>query len=387
MNKVKVAGIGITTFGKHEHVSVKSLLMDACLQALKDANFPKIDAIYIGNFMSGTLENQEILGAIAANNLGLGPIPTVKVEGACASGGIAFRQAYLMIQSGEYENVLIAGVEKMKGTSTEVVTKAINAAMDNDSNEKNAGLTFPGFFGTVANRYFYETGASKEHLAMVALKNREYAINNPIAQFRISTTLEEIMAARMITEPLGLFDCSPTTDGAAAIVLSKGDHGVVVRSSGQASGATQMQEAEDLLSLPAIRESARQAYEKAGIGPEDIDVVELHDCFSMTEILAIEELGFFKKGTGWEAIQNGLTKHGGIVPVNTSGGLLSKGHPIGATGLAQIYQIVAQLRGLSCNQVDGARIGLAQNLGGTGAYSTVHIFEARGRFSASNSNF
>lgn len=303
------------------------------------------------------------------------PFQLKKVEGACASGGIAFRQAYLMIQSGEYKNVLIAGVEKMKDSATEVTTKAINAAMDNDSNEKHAGLTFPGFFGTLANRYFYETGAKKEHLAMVALKNRQYAMNNPVAQFRKATSLEEIMGARMITEPLGLFDCSPTTDGAAAIVLSRGENGVIVRASVQASGTTQMQEMEDLLSLPAIRESANSAYEKAGLGPNDIDVVELHDCFSMTEMIAIEELGFFEKRTGWEAIQKGLTKHGGKVPVNTSGGLLSKGHPIGATGLTQIYQIVAQLRGTSCNQVDNARIGLAQNLGGTGAYSTVHLFE------------
>ncbi|MBU8878730.1 thiolase domain-containing protein [Bacillus sp. FJAT-29790] len=375
MKKVTVAGIGMTAFGKHENASLKTLLMDACVDALREANFPRIDAVYIGNFMSGSLGNQEILGAIVANDLGLGPVPTVKVEGACASGGIAFRQAFLMIQSGEYENVLIAGVEKMRHRATEETTKAINAAMDNDSNEKHAGLTFPGFFGTVANRYFYETGASKKHLAMVAMKNREYALNNPKAQFRKPTSIEEIMSARMITEPLGLFDCSPTSDGAAAIVLSKGEKGVIVRASAQSSGTTQMQEAEELLSLPAIRESANRAYQKAGLGPDDIDVVELHDCFSMTEILAIEELGFFGKGSGWEAIEKGLTKHGGKIPVNTSGGLLSKGHPIGATGIAQIYQIVSQLRGTSCNQVEGAKIGLAQNLGGTGAYSTVHIFE------------
>lgn len=374
MNKVSVTGLGMTAFGKHD-ASLKTLLMDACLEALKEANFPRIDAIFIGNFMSGSLTNQEILGAIVVNELGLGTVPAFKVEGACASGGIAFRQGFLAVQNGVYENVLIAGAEKMKHTTTEETTRAINAAMDNDSNEKRAGLTFPGFFGTVANRYFYETGASKKHLAMVALKNREYALHNPKAQFRKPATMEEVMSARMITEPLGLFDCSPTTDGAAAVVLSKGEKGVMVRASAQASGTTQMQEAEDLLSLPSVRESAKQAYKIAGVGPEDIDVVELHDCFSMTEMLAIEELGFFEKGTGWQAVEEGLTKHGGKVPVNTSGGLLSKGHPIGATGIAQIIQIVSQLRGNSCNQVDGARIGLAQNLGGTGAYSTVHIFE------------
>lgn len=375
MTDIIVSGIGMTTFGKHEGSSVKDLLLDACMEALQDAGFPRIDAVYIGNFMSGPLSNQEILGAIVANDLGLGPVPTMKVEGACASGGIAFRQGYLNVKNGEYEHVLIAGVEKMKHSTTESTTRAINAAMDNDSNEKKAGLTFPGYFGTVANRYMYETGATKRHLAMVALKNREYALHNPKAQFQKPTSIEEIMAARLITEPLGLFDCSPTTDGAAAVVLSKGSEGVKVRASAQASGIPQMQEVDDLLSLIAVRESARKAYEQAALGPEDIDVVELHDCFSMTEILAIEELGFFPKGTGWEAVEQGLTKHGGKIPVNTSGGLLSKGHPIGATGIAQIYQVIDQLRGTSCNQVEKARIGLAQNLGGTGAYSTVHIFE------------
>jgi acetyl-CoA C-acetyltransferase len=372
---VAVTGLGMSQFGKHDDLSLNTLLLNSCFEALKDANFPKIDAVYIGNFMGGSLANQEILGAIVANNLGLGNIPAVKVEGACASGGIAFRQAYHMIKSGEYKNVLVAGVEKMKHRSTMETTQAINAAMENHSNEKQAGLTFPGFFGVLANRYFYETGASKKHLAMVALKNREYAMNNPKAQFRKPTSLEEIMSARMITDPLGLFDCSPTTDGAAAVVLSSADKGVVVRASAQASGPTQMQDADELLSFPSIKHSADKAYSTAGLGPNDVNVAEVHDCFTMTEIIAIEELGFFEKGTGWQAVEQGLTKLGGKIPVNTSGGLLSKGHPIGATGLAQIIQIVEQLRGTSCNQVDGARIGLAQNLGGTGAYSTVHIFE------------
>lgn len=375
LTHVVISGMGMTEFGKHNESSLKDLLLDACMEALKDANFPRIDAVYIGNFISGILCNQEVLGAIVANELGLGSIPTLKVEGACASGGIAFRQAYLNIKNGEYENVLVAGVEKMKDASTETVTKAINAAMDNDSNEKSAGLTFPGFFAVVANRYMYETGATKKHLAMVALKNREYAIFNPKAQFRKPASLEEIMNARMIADPLSLFDCSATTDGAAAVVLSKGEKGVVVRGSSQATGPTQMQEIGDLLSFQAVKESGKMAYEQAGVGPEDIDVVEVHDCFSIAEMIAIEDLGFFDKGTGWQGIEKGLTKHGGIIPVNTSGGLLSKGHPIGATGIAQIYQIAAQLRGISCNQVENARIGLAQNLGGTGAYSIVHIME------------
>ncbi|WP_301109096.1 beta-ketoacyl synthase N-terminal-like domain-containing protein [Sporosarcina sp.] len=375
MTNVYIEGIGMTKFGKFVDRSMKQLLLDASIQALEDAGNPKIDAVFVGNFMGGSISNQEILGALVANELGLGYVPTAKVEGACASGGIALRQGIMGILSGEYDTVLVAGVEKMKHASTADVTQAINAAMDTDSNEKQAGLTFPGFFGVLANRYFYETDATKEHLAMIALKNRENALNNPLAQFQKPTTMEEIMGARIITSPLGLFDCSPTTDGAAALVISRTKGDIHIRSSAQSSGPTQMQDADDLLSLPAVRESGRLAYEKAGVGPEDIDVVEIHDCFSMTEMIAIEELGFFNKREGWLAIEQGRTKANGDKPVNTSGGLLSRGHPIGATGVAQIYQLVQQLRGTAPNQVEGARLALAQNLGGTGSYSTVHILE------------
>lgn len=375
MTNVYIEGIGMTKFGKFVDKSMKQLLVEASIEALEDAGNPKVDAVFVGNFMGGSIGNQEILGALVANELGLGHIPTAKVEGACASGGIALRQGIMGILSGEYDTVLIAGVEKMKHASTADVTQAINAAMDNESNEKQAGLTFPGFFGVLANRYFYETDATKEHLAMIALKNRENALHNPLAQFQKPTTMEEIMEARIITSPLGLFDCSPTTDGAAALVITRKKGAIHIRSSAQSSGPTQMQDADDLLSLPAVRESGRLAYEKAGVGPEDIDVVEIHDCFSMTEMLAIEELGFFNKREGWLAVEQGRTKATGDKPVNTSGGLLSRGHPIGATGVAQMYQLVQQLRGTAPNQVENARLALAQNLGGTGSYSTVHILE------------
>lgn len=375
MTNVYIHGIGMTKFGKSAS-SLKELLVEASAEALIDAGRPKIDAIFVGNFMGGSIANQEILGAIVANELGLGYIPSTKVEGACASGGIAFRQGLLGIMSGEYDTVLVAGVEKMKHASTPDVTQAINAAMDTTTTEKHAGLTFPGFFGVLANRYFYETGATKEHLAQVALKNRQNAVNNPLAQFLKPTSIEEIMGARMITDPLGLFDCSPMTDGASAIVISRKKSPIYVRASSQVSGPTKMQDVSNLLSLPAIGESGRIAYEKAGVSPGDIDVIEIHDCFSMTEIIATEELGFFNRLEGWKAIEEGRTKVTGDKPVNTSGGLLSRGHPIGATGIAQIYQLVRQLRGTAANQLDKtSRLALAQNLGGTGSYSTVHILE------------
>lgn len=373
-----VKGIGMTPFGTLPDQTLKDLLLKASEEAIVDAGSPKIDAVFVGNYMGGTAYKQEILGAIVANDLGLGSVPTAKLEGACASGGIALRQGYLGILSGEYDTVLVVGAEKMKHISTPEVTAAINTAMDNESNEKHAGLTFPGFFGVVANRYMYETGATKEHLAMVALKNRNNAINNSLAQFREKTSIEEITNAVMITDPLGLFDCSPITDGAAAVVLSRQKSNVRIAASTQASGPTQMQNVEDLLTLEAVRKSGYEAYEKAGLGPEDIDVVEVHDCFSITEIIASESLGFFEKGKGFIALEEGRTQIVGDIPINTSGGLLSKGHPIGATGVSQIVQITLQLREEAPNQVEDARIGLAQNLGGTGSYSTVHILERLG---------
>lgn len=372
---IYVNGIGITQFGTLPDKTLKGLLLEASEKAIIDAGSPKIDAVFVGNFMGGTAYQQEILGSIVANDLGLGNIPTAKLEGACASGGIALRQGYLGILSGEYNTVLVVGAEKMRHISTAEVTAAINTAMDNESNEKQSGLTFPGFFGVVANRYMYETGASKEHLANVALKNRQNAINNPIAQFRETTSIKEIMNAPKITEPLGLFDCSPITDGAAAVVLSNKKSNVRFMASSQASGPTQMQNIQDLLTIDAVQQSGYIAYEKAGVGPEDIDVVEIHDCFSITEIISSESLGLFNKGEGYIALEEGRTKFDGDMPINTSGGLLSKGHPIGATGVSQIVQLTLQLRGDAPNQVNNPRIGLAQNLGGTGAYSTVHILE------------
>lgn len=378
MRNVSVTGVGMSKFGKHQHTSLKSLALSACRDALIDAGKPKIDAVFTANLVGPQLAKQEILDSILASELGLGAVPTLKMSGACASGGISFRQAYEMVSSGVHDTVLVVGVEKMTHRPTGEVTQVFNSAFDDDSNEAGTGITFPAFFGATANRYMHEYGATKEHLAMVALKNRNYAVNNPKAQFTKPTTMDEIMTSKTITSPLGLFDCSPMTDGAAAVVLTAKESGVKVIASGQGSGLPLMQEIDDLLTIRAVRESAKQVYETAGVGPEDIDVVEVHDCFSITELITIEELGFFEKGTGWEAVEQGLTTHEGKIPVNTSGGLLSRGHPIGATGISQVIQIVEQLRGRAANQVEGARIGMTQNLGGTGTYSVVHLFEGKG---------
>lgn len=376
MREVSVAGVGMTPFGKQQK-NLKQLAVQAAREAIVDAGIPaaEIDALYIGNFLGGSLCNQQILGSILAGELGLRGVPSMTMEGACASGGIAFRQAYLMVATGVYDTVLVVGVEKMTDSPTVKTTEAINAAMEQGSSERLSGLTFPGFFGLVANRYFHTYGATQEHLAKVVLKNRNFAGNNPLAQFQKPTTLEEILASRPISSPLGLYDCSPISDGACAVLITAEKGEVNVIASAQASGPSQLQDIEDLLTLSAVQQAARQAYQQAGLTPDNIDVAEIHDCFSITEILTIEALGFFEKGEGAEAVKRGMTAQDGRIPVNTSGGLLSKGHPIGATGLAQIYQIVMQLRGTAPNQIPGAKIGLAENLGGTGAYATVHLFE------------
>jgi acetyl-CoA C-acetyltransferase len=381
---VDVLGIGMTPFGKNQE-GLKELAITAAREAIADASISvaEIDAIYVSNFLGGIINGQQILGSIVANELGLSGIPTMAVEGACASGGIAFRQAYVNTACGMYDKVLVIGVEKMTARSTKEITLAINSAMDQESWECKAGLTFPGYFGLVANRYLSQYGGTSEDLASVVLKNREFAMANHKAQFREPVDIEKYLQAKKISSPLGLFDCSPITDGACAVVLSKSEQStrstshskVRVIASSQASGPTQLKNIEDLTTLSAIIKAAEIAYTQSDLTPAHIDVVELHDCFSITEILSIEDLGFFEKGEGLKAVREGKTKLNGIIPVNTSGGLLSKGHPIGATGLAQIYQIVSQLRGTAVNQVDGARIGLAENLGGTGAYATVHIFE------------
>lgn len=380
---VDVLGIGMTSFGKRQE-SLKELAVTAAREAIADAGISvaELDAIYISNFLGGMLNGQQILGSIVANELGVAGVPTMTVEGACASGGIAFRQAYVNTACDVYDTVLVIGVEKMTVRSTQEITLAINSAMDQESLECKDGLTFPGYFGLVANQYLSQYGGTREDLASVVLKNREFAVANQKAQFREPIDLDRYLQAKMISSPLGLFDCSPISDGACAVVLSSrneqstSNSKVRVIASSQASGPTQLKDIEDLTTLSAIKIAANLAYNQADLTPADIDVVELHDCFSITEIISIEDLGFFEKGEGIKAVREGKTKLNGIIPVNTSGGLLSKGHPIGATGLAQIYQIVSQLRGTAANQVDGARIGLAENLGGTGAYATVHIFEA-----------
>ena len=383
MRGVSVIGIGCTRFGKQNGVGIIDLAVQACREALDDAGVPneRVQASYLGNFVSEALVHQGSLAPMVAYRLGLRAIPCTKVEGACASSGIAFRHGVLLIASGLCDIVLTAGAEKMTSSETTTVTEALASAGDAET-EMRLGLTFPGAFGIIMRRHMHQYGTTREQVATVSVKNRRNGSTNPKAHFQKPVTLDEVMASRLICDPLRLYDCPPISDGAAAAVLCAADMAgeftnrpVEVIGSGHAMGPGTLFEMTDLTTFEATVSAAREAYRAAGISPGDIDVAEVHDCFSIAEIAATEDLGFVEKGKGGGAALEGLTAMNGPIPVNPSGGLLAKGHPVGATGLAQIYEIVRQLRGEAINQVKGAEIGLAHNLGGTGAVSTVHILK------------
>jgi acetyl-CoA C-acetyltransferase len=386
MRNVSIIGVGTTPFGILEGKSLKELATMACLEAIRDAGIDKsvIEAFYLGNFISGILLGQETIAPLVANSVGLSKeAPATKVEGACCSGGIALRQGYLMVASGMADFVLVAGVEKMSSATTDQNTQGLASAFDQDT-EGRTGLTFPGFFALIARRHMHQYGTLPEHLGLVSVKNHQNSIPNPRARFRNPATLEEVMASRMVADPLKLYDCCPISDGAAAAVLCPSEIAlqfqkkpVDLLASVQTTGYSTTYDMDDPTTLVATVTAARKAYEDAGLSPGDIHVAELHDCFTIAEIVDSEDLGFFEKGRGGFAVAEGLTQVGGKIPINTSGGLISKGHPVGATGLGQIFEITRQLRGEHENQVKNAEIGLTHNLGATGQLCTVNILRRR----------
>ncbi len=385
MRSVSIIGIGSTVFGNLQDKTIKEIAADASFAALADAGIDRkqIQAFYLGNFASGVLCGQEALAPLVANAIGLSNVPCTKVEGACASAGIALRHGYLMIALGYYDFVLVAGVEKMTGMETEKVTEALASAADLETDGR-AGVTFPGVFGMAMARHMYEYGTTREQIGLVSVKNHSNGVKNSLAQFKKEVTLEEVLESRPIADPLRLYDCCPISDGAAAAVLCPAemakdftDKAVEIIGSGHNIGKGTLQDGDDLTTFEVTVKTAKEAYEMAGVGPKDIDLVELHDCFSIAEIIDSEDLGLFEKGEGGKVVQDGLTSLGGKIPINPSGGLLSKGHPVGATGLGQVFEVVRQLRGEAPNQIEGAEIGLAHNLGGTGVVGTVHILQRR----------
>ncbi|MBI5015909.1 MAG: thiolase domain-containing protein [Deltaproteobacteria bacterium] len=381
MRSVSIIGVGTTNFGVLEGTGIKEMASLACNRAIVDAGIDRkqVQSFYLGNYIGGILVGQETLAPVVACELGLQKTTAcTKVEGACCSSGIALRQAYLLIAAGVYDFVLVGGVEKMSSASTAKNTEALAAGMDKDK-EGYTGLTFPGYFGLVAQRHMHEFGTTIEQIGMVSVKNRQNAVRNPRARFRKETTLEAVLASRLITDPLKLMDCCPIADGAAAAVLCPTEMArefspspIEVLGSGHGLGQSTSY-AMDGPSCTCTVYAAREAFARAGIAPSDVDVAEVHDCFTIAEIVDTEDIGFFERGRGGPAVEEGLTRVDGRIPINPSGGLLSKGHPVGATGLGQIYELVKQLRGEHENQVKDAEIGLAMNLGASGLVSTVTI--------------
>ena len=382
MREVYVAGVGSTSFGKHPDVSIEGLAANAAAQAILESGVDRsrIGALYLGNFISGPLNGKEVLAGIVAERIGLpGNIPCTKVEGACASGGIAFRHAWMAIASGMCDAVLVVGVEKMSHASTSQVTSALNCAMDNE-HDGPSGLTFPGLFGLAWRSYAHQYGLTREEVASVVIKNKANGLKNPLAQMGATLSVEEIQASPMIADPLQMFDCCPASDGAAAVLLTSASllsgsvfPKIKVLASAQTSGSPRIAHHADLCTFDATVTAARRAYEMSGLSAKDIDVVELHDCFSVAEIIDSEDLGLIPRGQGAKWAQESRTSVEGDVAINPSGGLLAKGHPVGATGIGQVYEVVQQLRGTHPNQVKGAHIGMTHNLGGTGVACTVNI--------------
>ncbi|MEW6105761.1 MAG: thiolase domain-containing protein [Bacillota bacterium] len=382
MREVAVIGIGMTKFGDRWESSLRDLAAEAGLLALKDAGVDHVDSIYVGNMAGGQFVGQEHLGSLVADYLGLTPVPATRIESACASGGIAFRQGFIEVASGLADLVLVIGVEKMTDVSADESTGILATAADQEY-EALSGITFPGLYAMIATRHMHEYGTTIEQLSAVSVKNHRHASKNPNAQFPFPVTLEQVMQSAPVALPLRLLHCSPITDGAAAVVLCPADKArsytpapVKVIGSGQASDAIALHGRKHITTLAATVEAAKAAYKMAGIRPEDVDVAEVHDCFAIAEICITEDLGFVEKGKGGPAVADGLTDYGGKVVVNPSGGLKGKGHPVGATGVAQVCEIVEQLRGSAGErQVPNARIGLTQNMGGSGGSAVVHVFE------------
>lgn len=383
MRDVAIIGIGCTTFGEKWEASFRDLFVDAGSLALADAELAgeHIDAMYVGNMSAGRFIEQEHIGALIADYAGLSTrhIPSTRVEAACASGGLAFRQAVIAVASGMEDIVVAAGVEKMTDVGTGASVDTLAGAADREW-EGFMGATFPGLYAMIATDYMHRYPLTREQLGMVAVKNHRNGAKNPIAQFRSEITLETVLSSALVADPLRLFDCSPITDGAAAVILAPLDRAreftdtpVKVLATAQASDTLALHDRRDISCLDATVVAGERAFAMAGIPREKIDFLEVHDCFTIAEICAIEDLGFCKKGEAGSLTEEGVTALNGDLPVNTSGGLKACGHPVGATGIKQVCEVVQQLRGeAGARQVNG-EIGLTHNVGGTGATVVVHI--------------
>ncbi|MEM1508048.1 MAG: thiolase domain-containing protein [Candidatus Bathyarchaeia archaeon] len=379
-----IVSAGLSKFGKREGLSSRELFAEAAMEAFERC--PNLDpkrdvkALIVGS-MSESFEHQCHLAPIMSDWAGILPVPASRVEVACASSGAAIRYGVFAVLSGLCDVVMVGGFEKMTHRTTSEATEYLAMASDFPFEQWN-GATFPGLFALMATAHMHRYGTTEEQMALVAVKNHHNGVLNPKAHMQREVTVEQVLGSRVIAKPLKLFDCSLISDGASCAVLTSvevarkyTDTPVYIVGSGHGTDAIGLYERDDLTSLKATKTAAKEAYEMAGLNPKDIDVAEIHDCFTIAEIIAYEDLGFCKPGEGGKFIESGAPMLNGEIPVNTSGGLKAKGHPVGATGVAQLYEIYLQLTGQADKrQVDGCEIGLTHNLGGSGATCIVHIY-------------
>jgi acetyl-CoA C-acetyltransferase len=383
MRDVAVIGVGMTKWGELWEKSLRTNFVEAALQAIDDAGVDHIDSMVVGCMSSGLFTGQEHLASLLPDELGRIPVPATRVESACSSGGLAFRQGFIEVASGLSDIVLVGGVEKMTDLTGCEATYALGTAADQEY-EGFHGATFPALYALMAVAHMHRYGTTREQLAMVAVKNHENGSKNPLAQFPFKISVEAVLSSVLVADPLHILDCSPITDGAAAVVLCSLETArklkkppVRIAGSGHATDSIALSSRKDLTWLESTHVAAQKALAMAGRTIADMHLFEVHDCFTIAEIMVMEALGLVEKGRGGKAVEEGLTSIGGRFPVNPSGGLKAKGHPVGATGVAQVVEVVKQLRGeAGARQIKGARRGLTQNMGGTGGSSLVHVLEA-----------
>ena len=388
MARAAVVGVGMTKFGVHGS-TLPELFADAAFPALEDAGVTQdeLDAFYFGNAMSGLAENETHLAPKVATHLGMTDVPFQRFEDACATSANAFKNAVQAVEAGIHDTVLVGGVERCTpktGMETPEMTRVF-ASASHRQYEQPSGLTFPGVFALLTKRHMHEYGTTEEQLAEVAVKNHYHGSLNERAHFGKEATVEDVLDGPIVADPFRLMDCCPFSDGASAVVVTNdelgdsfGAEGVDVTGVGHGVDAVPLSDKASLPETRAARDGAEEAYAEAGVTAGDIDFAEVHDCFTGAEVMATEALGLFEDGEGGPAAEEGRSKLGGEVPVNPSGGLKAKGHPIGATGTAQITELTEQLRGEAGErQVEDARTGVAHNLGGDSGTTVVTVMEER----------
>lgn len=384
MNDVSIVGAGMTDFGELWEDSYRELAVRAGLKAVDDSDvkLDDIDSLYVGTMSPGQWIDQEHVGPLIADYLGLKGVKTVRTESACASSSIAFHQAVKEIQSGTIDTALVLGVEKMTDVSNSESITILSSGSDAEE-ETYHGITFPGLFALIARKHMKKYGTTREQLAKVAVKNHRNGANNPHAHYQRKIKVEDVLESQLIADPLRLYDCSPVSDGASAVIVTNNEKAekftdlpIEVTGMGSSTDTMALHDRKDITKTQVTIDSSKQAYKMSGLKPEDIDVAELHDCFTINEIIAYEDLGFTEKGKGGKLIEEGQTEIGGKIPVNTSGGLKAKGHPVGATGVSQLIELFRQLREeRDKRQVGGAEVGLAHNVGGSASSGTITILK------------